>query len=160
MLFLRTWHDSCAFGGRGGMILAISNFRTIGGRGGMILACKKLSTGCPQLIHSPHVGCASAKPCIVQILEVSCAPIIQWRTNTCQVYFRFWLRRVQKFVFDQFLRILYNIYIDERETNMTDNEFFKLDQELWFTEYVELELSKKVSDTNTQIENFFLDVPF
>jgi len=55
---------------------------------------------------------------------------------------------------------LYNIYIDERETNMTDNEFFKLDQELWFTEYVEQELSKKVSDTNTQIENFFLDVPF
>ena len=78
----------------------------------------------------------------------------------CQVYFRFWLRRVQKFVFDQFLRILYNIYIDERETNMTDNEFFKLDQELWFTEYVEQELSKKVSDTDTQIENFFLDVPF
>jgi hypothetical protein len=43
---------------------------------------------------------------------------------------------------------------------MTDNEFFKLDQELWFTEYVEQELSKKVSDTHTQIENFFLDVPF
>ena len=59
-----------------------------------------------------------------------------------------------------FCRILYNIYIDEKETNMTDNEFFKLDQELWFQEYVESELSKKVSDTNTQIENFFLDVPF
>ena len=43
---------------------------------------------------------------------------------------------------------------------MTDNEFFKLDQELWFTEYVESELSKKVSDTDIQIENFFLDVPF
>lgn len=43
---------------------------------------------------------------------------------------------------------------------MTDNEFFKLDQELWFQEYVESELSKKVSDTDIQIENFFLDVPF
>lgn len=43
---------------------------------------------------------------------------------------------------------------------MTDNEFFKLDQELWFAEYVESELSKKVGDTDTQIENFFLDVPF
>ena len=117
---------------------------------------KKLSTCYPQ----PQWGCASANPCIVQILEVSCAPIIQWRTNTCQVYFRFWLRRVQKFVFEVFCRILYNIYIDRRETNMTDNEFFKLDQELWFTEYVEQELSKKVSDTHTQIENFFLDVPF
>jgi hypothetical protein len=59
-----------------------------------------------------------------------------------------------------FCKVLYNIYIDERETNMTDNEFFKLDQELWYSEYVEQELSKKVSDTNTQIENFFLDVPF
>ena len=67
---------------------------------------------------------------------------------------------VRNFVFEVFCKVLYNIYIDERETNITDNEFFKLDQELWFTEYVEQELSKKVSDTNTQIENFFLDVPF
>ena len=43
---------------------------------------------------------------------------------------------------------------------MTDNEFFKLDQELWFQEYMESELSKNIADTNTQIENFFLDVPF
>jgi len=43
---------------------------------------------------------------------------------------------------------------------MTDNEFFKLDQELWFQEYVESELSKNIGDTDIQIENFFLDVPF
>ena len=67
---------------------------------------------------------------------------------------------MQKLSLDPSPRILYNLYIDERESNMTDNEFFKLDQELWFTEYVEQELSKKVSDTDTQIENFFLDVPF
>ena len=78
----------------------------------------------------------------------------------CQVYFRFRFVKVQKLSLDWFLRILYNLYIDEKETEMTDNEFFKLDQELWFTEYVESELSKKVSDTDTQIENFFLDVPF
>jgi len=43
---------------------------------------------------------------------------------------------------------------------MTDSEFFKLDQELWYTEYVEQELSKNIGNTNTHDENFFLDVPF
>jgi len=44
---------------------------------------------------------------------------------------------------------------------MSDTDFFSLTQELWFAEFVEQELSKKVSDTNTQIEFFeFDDVPF
>lgn len=43
---------------------------------------------------------------------------------------------------------------------MTDSEFFKLDQELWFTEYVDAEVYEINQDTHTQIENFFLDVPF
>ena len=43
---------------------------------------------------------------------------------------------------------------------MTDREFFQLDQELWFTEYVEAQLSEKVVGTNIHDENFFLDVPF
>jgi len=67
---------------------------------------------------------------------------------------------VSKFTVDWFFRILYNLYIDRKETEMTDNEFFKLDQELWFQEYVESELSKNIGDTDIQIENFFLDVPF
>jgi hypothetical protein len=44
---------------------------------------------------------------------------------------------------------------------MTDTDFFSLVQELWFTEYVESELSKKVADTNAHREIFeFDDVPF
>lgn len=43
---------------------------------------------------------------------------------------------------------------------MTDTEFFCLDQEQWFREFVQTELSKKVSDTHAQIEIFeFDDVP-
>jgi len=44
---------------------------------------------------------------------------------------------------------------------MSDTEFFKFDQEAWFKEYMDTELSKKVGNTNTQIEIFeFDDVPF
>ena len=43
---------------------------------------------------------------------------------------------------------------------MTDNEFFKLNQEQWFQEYVQSELSKKLNDTKAYIEKFeFDDVP-
>jgi len=44
---------------------------------------------------------------------------------------------------------------------MSDTDFFSLTQELWFTEYVEAELSKKVADTSAH-DNFFEfdDVPF
>jgi hypothetical protein len=68
--------------------------------------------------------------------------------------------QAQKFTVDPFFRFLYNIYIDWKESYMTDREFFQLDQELWFTEYVEAQLSEKVVGTNIHDENFFLDVPF
>jgi len=43
---------------------------------------------------------------------------------------------------------------------MTDTDFFTLNQEQWFQEFVESELSKKVVDTHAQIEIFeFDDVP-
>lgn len=43
---------------------------------------------------------------------------------------------------------------------MTDHDFFSLDQLQWYTEFVETELSKKVSDTDTHGEIFtFDDVP-
>jgi hypothetical protein len=43
---------------------------------------------------------------------------------------------------------------------MTDADFFSLNQEQWFQEFVQTELSKKVSDTHAQIEIFtFDDVP-
>jgi hypothetical protein len=43
---------------------------------------------------------------------------------------------------------------------MTDTDFFTLNQEQWFKEFVETELSKKVADTHAQIEIFeFDDVP-
>ena len=44
---------------------------------------------------------------------------------------------------------------------MTDNEFFRLDQEQWFMELKEHELPKNFQDTNTPVEKFeFDDVPF
>ena len=43
---------------------------------------------------------------------------------------------------------------------MTDHEFFKLDQLLWYTEFVEQELSKKIQDTCHHQEISLLDVPF
>jgi hypothetical protein len=43
---------------------------------------------------------------------------------------------------------------------MTDSEFFKLDQETWFQEFVETQLSKNLPCTNQHIEIFeFDDVP-
>ena len=69
-------------------------------------------------------------------------------------------KQLRNYYIDPKVQKMYNIYIDEKESDMTDNDFFKLDQELWFTEYMESELSKNIGDTNIQIENFFLDVPF
>jgi hypothetical protein len=54
-------------------------------------------------------------------------------------------------------RLPYNIIIDRRETNMTDNDFFKLDQQQWYQEFVESELPEKVCDTNPQPEKFTLE---
>ena len=69
--------------------------------------------------------------------------------------------QIQKFAFDQSVEVLYNYYINRRESEMSDTDFFSLTQELWFQEYVEQELSKKVADTNAH-DNFFEfdDVPF
>jgi hypothetical protein len=44
---------------------------------------------------------------------------------------------------------------------MADNEFFRLDQEQWYAEWVDAEVSKILDDTNTHNEFFeFDDVPF
>jgi len=44
---------------------------------------------------------------------------------------------------------------------MTDNEFFRLDQEQWYSEWVDAEVSEILSDTHTNAEFFtFEDVPF
>ena len=44
---------------------------------------------------------------------------------------------------------------------MTDNEFFKLDQLQWFTEFVDTEVSQNFIHTNQHPEKFVLeDVPF
>jgi hypothetical protein len=41
---------------------------------------------------------------------------------------------------------LYNYYIDEKETEMTDREFFQLDQQQWFEDFVDEEVSKILHD--------------
>lgn len=44
---------------------------------------------------------------------------------------------------------------------MTDNEFFRLDQEQWYQEWVDTEVSEIREDTNPHTEIFELeDVPF
>jgi hypothetical protein len=44
---------------------------------------------------------------------------------------------------------------------MSDTEFFKFDQDQWFKEYMETQLSKNRTDTNPHTEKFeFDDIPF
>jgi hypothetical protein len=44
---------------------------------------------------------------------------------------------------------------------MADNDFFRLDQEAWYTEFVDHEVSEILTDTNAHGEIFeFDDVPF
>ena len=44
---------------------------------------------------------------------------------------------------------------------MSDNDFFKLNQEQWFQEFTETELPKNFSNTDAHSEKFeFDDVPF
>jgi hypothetical protein len=44
---------------------------------------------------------------------------------------------------------------------MTDNEFFKLDQQQWYQEFVEAQLPKNFTHTNAHPEKFVLeDLPF
>lgn len=40
---------------------------------------------------------------------------------------------------------------------MTDSDFFQLNQEQWFAEYVQSELSKNFPCTQAHIENFEFD---
>jgi len=43
----------------------------------------------------------------------------------------------------------------------TDNDFFRLDQQQWYAEFVGAELSEMLSDTNPHPQKFeFDDVPF
>ena len=56
---------------------------------------------------------------------------------------------------------MYNLFIDEKEWQMKTNDFFRMDQEQWYTEFVDAEVSEIRQDTNTQIEFFeFDDVPY
>jgi hypothetical protein len=69
--------------------------------------------------------------------------------------------QVKKFCVERVNPFRYNIYINRRERLMSDNEFFKLDQEQWFTEYVDTEVSEIREHTNPHTEKFeFDDVPF
>jgi hypothetical protein len=44
---------------------------------------------------------------------------------------------------------------------MTDNDFFRMDQEQWYCEFVDAEVSEILADTNAHREFFeFDDVPF
>ena len=44
---------------------------------------------------------------------------------------------------------------------MKTNDFFRMDQELWFTEFVDAEVSEILEDTDIHAEFFeFDDVPF
>ena len=44
---------------------------------------------------------------------------------------------------------------------MSDSEFFRLNQEQWFSEFVDAEVSEMLQDTSTHREFFeFDDVPF
>jgi hypothetical protein len=129
----------------------------------MILACEKLSTGCPQVVNrlsTAPLGLRQCETLQVQILEVPCAPIIQWESYMCQVYFQRGRAQVQKLSLDRFCRILYNLYIDRKETEMTDNEFFRLDQEQWYQDFVDAEVYEINQSTILHEENFLLDVPF
>lgn len=43
----------------------------------------------------------------------------------------------------------------------TDNDFFRLDQQQWYAEFVDAELSEMFCDTNPHPQKFeFDDVPF
>ena len=67
---------------------------------------------------------------------------------------------MQKFGFENFFWFLYNLFIDDKERHMTDTEFFSLDQEQWFAEFVETELSKNLPAIHVHDNIFeFDDVP-
>jgi hypothetical protein len=69
--------------------------------------------------------------------------------------------QVKKFCVEPPSAFRYNIYINSKERLMSDNEFFRLDQLQWYTEYVDTEVSEIREHTNPHSEKFeFDDVPF
>jgi hypothetical protein len=69
--------------------------------------------------------------------------------------------QIQNFSVEPNVEVLYNYYINRRQRQMSDTDFFSLNQEQWFTEFVEAEVSEILQDTNAH-DNFFEfdDVPF
>ena len=41
---------------------------------------------------------------------------------------------------------------------METNEFFRLDQELWYSEFVDAEVSEIMASTDIHDENFFIEL--
>ena len=71
------------------------------------------------------------------------------------------LVQVRKFIFARSAQVLYNYCIDERETKMTDSEFFRQIQDDWFHEFAGAERHDIFVATHVQDENFeFDDVPY
>ena len=66
----------------------------------------------------------------------------------------------RKFRFAQKFWFLYNLFIDDKEWHMTDADFFSLNQEQWFREFVETEPSKNLPAIYVHDKFFeFDDVP-
>jgi hypothetical protein len=88
----------------------------------------------------------------VQNFESGRRQIISGKALQCQV---------KKFCVEPPSAFRYNIYINRKERLMSDNDFFKLNQEQWFQEFTETELPKNFSNTDAHSEKFeFDDVPF
>ena len=68
--------------------------------------------------------------------------------------------QVEIFLFDHTAQVLYNIYIDWKEYQMTTADFFADFQYDQYSEFVDAELREMFCDTTLQDENFDLDVPF
>jgi hypothetical protein len=64
------------------------------------------------------------------------------------------------FVFEHFVEVLYNYYINRREPLMTTADFFADFAYHQYSEFVDHELREMFQCTNPQDENFDLDVPF
>jgi hypothetical protein len=68
---------------------------------------------------------------------------------------------VCKFILGTLCDLFYNLFINRKEPHMTDREFFTADQEQWYCEFVDAEVSEIVEATHTHREFFeFDDVPF
>jgi hypothetical protein len=70
------------------------------------------------------------------------------------------MRQAKIFSVDASVQVLYNYCIDERETKMTTADFFADFAYDQYSEFVDAELREIFQCSNTQDENFDLDVPF